>query len=248
MSRMHLKRKRKAKKKKIINIITTITILIIICIVFIYKYFNKNAKEIFLNYSEIETKKIINIIIDSTVTKEISNGIEKDILIIAKDNNNEINSIDFDMIKVNEILLNVSKAIENNLNNLSKGNIDKLTISNKSLKNYNTDKLKKGIFYEIPSGIIFNNILLNNILPKIPVKLELINNVFCKIGTSIDPYGINSAIIKVNLDITADVKILMPIINKTTQVKFSIPILIKLINGQIPSYYFNGLMTNPSIN
>ena len=191
---------------------------------------------------------IKNIIIDSTVTGEISKGIEKEILIITKGTNNEINSIDFDMVKVNNILLNVSKTIENNLNNLSNGNIDNITISVNVLKNYNLDKIKKGIIFEIPSGIIFNNALLNNLLPKIPVKLELVNNVFCKIGTSIDSYGINSAIIKVNLDITADVKILMPITTSTTQVKFSVPILIKLINGEVPSYYFNGLATNPSIN
>ena len=245
---MHLKRKRKTKKRKIINILTAITILIIICIILIYKYFNGSAKETFINYSEIETKKIINIIVDSTVTEEISNGIEDDILIISKNNNNEINSIDFDMVKVNKILINVSKTIENNLNNLSNGNINNLTFSKNVLKQYDMNKLKKGIFFEIPSGIIFNNLLLSNLLPKIPVRLELINNVFCKIGTSIDSYGINSAIIKVNLDITIDVKILLPITTKTTQAKFSIPILIKLINSSIPDYYFNGLMTNPSIN
>ena len=237
MNRMHLKRKRKAKKRKIINIITVITILIIICIIFIYKYFNGSSKEIFINYSEIEAKKIINILVDSTVTEEISNGIKDDILIISKNNNNEINSIDFDMVKVNKILINVSKTIENNLNNLSDGNLDNLTISKNVLKQYDMNKLKKGIFFEIPSGIIFNNILLNNLLPKIPVKLKLINNVFCKIGTSIDSYGINSAIIKVNLDITVDIKILLPITTKATQAKFSVPILIKLINGDIPSYY-----------
>ena len=246
MNRMHLKRKRKKKRK--LNKILIIAILLAISVIYIYKYFSKNINKIFTNYGEVETKKIINIIIDSTVTEEISNGIENNILIITKETDNEINSIDFDMIKVNNILLNVSKAIENNLNNISVGNIDNITISKDVLKNYNLNKIKKGIIFEIPSGIIFNNALLNNLLPKIPVKLELINNVFCKIGTSIDSYGINSAIIKVNLDITVDVKILMPITITTTQIKFSVPILIKLINGKIPSYYFNGLTSNPSIN
>ena len=243
---MHLKKKTKVNNK--FNKIIIIIVLLTISVAITYKIFGKNINKIFIEYGEIETKKIINIIIDSTVTKEISKGLENDILIITNGTNNEINSIDFDMIKVNNILLNVSKAIESNINNLSDGNINNINLSKDVLKKYNSDKLKKGIIFEIPSGIIFNNTILNNLFPKIPVKLELINNVFCKIGTSVDSYGINSAIIKVNLDITVDVKILMPIITSTTQIKFSVPILIKLINGEIPSYYFNGLMTNPSIN
>ena len=40
--------------------------------------------------------------------------------------------------------------------------------------NYDNEKLKSGIIYELPSGIIFNNTLLNNIIKRVPSWLTIL--------------------------------------------------------------------------
>lgn len=235
--RMRLK-KYKREKTKMINKIFLIVILLVISIVYILKIFNEKALPQFINYSEIETKKIVSNIISNTVTEEITNNINMDdIFITLKDSNGDIQSIDFNSSEVNKILVNSSKSVEQNLKYLEKGEVDKLNISN-----YDNEKFKNGIIYELPSGIIFNNSLLNNILPKIPIKMSLIGNVLAKLTTSVDSYGINNALIKVNINIEAEVKILMPFVSSNTVLNVDVPILMKIMEGNVPSYYFGGYL------
>lgn len=235
--RMRLKKYRN-KKNSIINKILFIFILLIISIVYIFKIFNDKALPQFISYSEIETKKIVSNIISNTITEEITNNINiDDLFITLKDSNGDIQSIDFNSSEVNKILVNSSKSVEQNLKYLEKGEVDKLNLSN-----YENEKLKNGIIYELPSGIIFNNTLLNNILPKIPIKMSLIGNVLAKLTTSLDSYGINNALIKLNINIEAEVKIVMPFVSSNTKLNVDVPILMKIMEGNVPSYYFGGYL------
>lgn len=172
---MHLK-KRRSNKKRILNIITLLFILIIIAIIYVFRIFNEKALPQLISYSEIETKKIVITLIDNTVNEEISNNIDMDDLFITtKDNEGNIKSIDFNSSEVNKLLVDATKAVEQNLKYLETGEIEKLNLSNNI--NYDKEKFKNGIIYELPSGIIFNNVILNNIFPKIPVKMNLIGNI-----------------------------------------------------------------------
>ena len=241
MKRMRLKRY-KGNKNKITNKILVVLILLVISIVYIFKIFNEKALPQFISYSEIETKKIVSILVSSTITEEISNSISmEDLFITTKDSKGDIQSIDFNSREVNKILVKASKAVEQNLKYLEMGEIDKINLNN-VLDDYDEDKLKKGVIYELPSGIIFNNTLLNNIFPKIPIKMNLIGNVFTKFNTDIKSYGINNAFIKVNINVEAEIKILMPFVSSNTKINVDIPIIMKIIEGNVPSYYFGGYL------
>lgn len=239
---MHLKR-RKKKKNKTLNIIIVILILLFVFILYLLRLFNQKALPQLIEYSKMETSKIVSSIISSTVVEEIANNTKmEDLLITLKDNEGNIKSIDFNSSEVNKILVNASRLIDKNLRYLESGNIDKLKINNNMLQDYDKEKLKKGIIYELPSGIIFNNILLNNILPRIPIKMNLIGNVYSKLTTDIESYGINNVLIKVNIEIEAEVKILMPFISSKDSISSTIPIIMKIIEGNVPSYYFDGYL------
>ena len=129
------------------------------------------------------------------------------------------------------MLLKISKVLEQNFKYLEEGRIDKLKIE--ELKSN-----KKGVIYELPSGIIFKNVFLNNLLPKIPVRLNLVGTIFSKLTTDVESYGINNAIFKVNLNVSADIKTVLPFTSKTSSMEASIPIIIKIIEGEVPNYYF----------
>ena len=245
MKRMYLKKRRK-KKNKILNLIIIIFILIIISVIYIFKVFNDKALPQFLSYSEIETTKIVTSIISSTVTEQVANSISvEDLFITTKDSNGNIKSIDFDTKNVNMILTRTIDVVEESLKYLETGEIEKLKLNNASLAS--DDKLKKGIIYELPSGIIFNNVILNNILPKIPVKINLIGNIFCKLNTDVVDYGINNALIKVNINIEVEVKILLPFVSSNSKINVDVPIIMKIMEGNVPSYYFDGYLGSPSV-
>ena len=66
------------------------------------------------------------------------------------------------------------------------------------------------------------------------------------INTKITNYGINNALIETSIVIDLKLQIVLP--NKTEKVSFqnSIPISLKLIQGIVPNYYFNGIDKNSS--
>ena len=242
--RIHLK---KNKKKNRVNYYLILVVLIIGIVIYLLNLFNTKALPQLISYSEIEIKKIVSSVINGTVIYETYKDVDRDNLFIMDyDNNGNIINIDFNSSVVNKLLVNTYNAVEKNLYSLEMGDIDNLKLYNFDLKQYN-DKLKKGIIYELPSGIILNNVLLNNILPKIPIKIHLIGNTFCRLDTSIKPYGINNALITVNINIEVEAKILLPFVSKNTRIIENVPILMKIIEGSVPSYYFDGFLNSPSI-
>ena len=150
--------------KKLIKIFL-ILIIILIPINLILNYINKKISPKLTNYAELEIRKISNLIITKSITKESLEKINiNDIFIINKNNNNEILTVDLDTIKINNLIREATINIEENLKQLELGNINE----------YN--ELKKGVVLEIPLGQIYNNFLLNNRGPKIPVKLKIIGD------------------------------------------------------------------------
>lgn len=241
MNRMYLKHRKKIKKSRLLMV--TFIFIIILSLILI-NILNKKALPLFNKYSKLETKKIISSVVNSSVTNYVKDNIDtNNLLITTKDNSGNIKSIDFNTKEVNRILTGTSKIVEENLRYLENGKLDKLGINT----NISNSRLNKGVVFELPSGIIFNNNIMSNIMPKIPIKLELVGNIICYINTDIKNYGINSALITINIAVVAEEKILLPFSNTTTKVETNIPIVMKLIEGNIPSYYMDGYLSNPSI-
>jgi len=231
---MHLKKKKKLYSKVLI------LLFIILGIYFSLKLLSSKITPILLNYAENETRRIANIIVSKAVDSEILEIIDDDFFLITKEDG-EIKSIDFDPIKLNTFLTSIIDKVQTNLKLLEHGEIDKLDLDNSELIYYDKEKIKEGVFYEIPMGVIFNNPLLNNLGPKIPVKLTLMGEVISNLETKITNYGINNALIETSINLKLTEKVLLPISSKSINVEYNIPLSIKMIQGRIPNYYFNGL-------
>ncbi len=207
-----------------------ILIIILIPINLILNYINKKISPKLTNYAELEIRKISNLIITKSITKESLEKINiNDIFIINKNNNNEILTVDLDTVKINNLIREATLNIEENLKQLELGNINE----------YN--ELKKGVVLEIPLGLIYNNFLLNNRGPKIPVKLKIIGDMEMETKTKVTNYGINSALIEISLETRIKEEVILPITTKEIEVTSITPIAIKLVQGTVPNYYSNGI-------
>ena len=188
--------------------------------------------------------KRINKAIEKNVATDL---VIEDLYIVSKKENNEITSVDFNPAIVNKVLTKVTSSVQMNLKNLEEGNLDLLEASDDVLIYYDKENLKKGIIFRIPSGIVFNNSLLTNIGPKIPVRFTLVGDVLSGINTKVTNYGINNALLEVSVNIKLTLKVILPISTKEVNVETNVPIAIKMIQGNVPNYYSNGLNSNFSI-
>ena len=212
--KIRLKRKFHLFKKKI-NVFILIIVLLIIMLIIVFNFINLKVNPILLDYAQMEARKIASIIINDAVKQNITDDIDiEELFIITKDSNNEVKTIDFNPIIVNQILTETTILVQNNLRYLEQGKIESLNLANNALIDYNQDKLKQGIIYEIPSGIIFGNSFLANLGPKIPVRFSLVGDIIGYINTNVTDYGINNALIEVNIVLELSEQVILPFVTE----------------------------------
>ncbi len=188
-----------------------------------------------MEYAISEIKNKSTIVINSAIKDGLY--INNDIVDISKNDKNEIEMIDFNSKKVNEILTTITENILKNLKEIESG------------KNISFDKEKysKGVIFEVPLGTISDNVFVSNLGPKIPVKLNIIGDVVTNIKTDIKEYGINNALIQISISVKVSEKVIIPFISKDVDIIMDIPISLKLIQGNIPEYYGGFFSKNSGI-
>lgn len=241
-------RKMKLKYRlKFSNIIVLVIIIISISVLVCFRIFNNRLKPIFITIANSEAKKISTLIINDAVGKQLASSLTVENLFnISNDSNGNITSIDLNSMIVNKVLTTTTSTAILNLKLLEEGKIEQLELPDSVIVSYDKNDLKKGIIYNIPTGVIFGNTILSNVGPKIPVKFSLIGSVTSNINTKITNYGINNALIEVYVDLTVELEVILPLMTDNIEVTSSIPIAIKLIQGNIPTYYANSL-NSPSL-
>ncbi len=190
-----------------------------------YKYSKK-----FISYGEASSKRIVLFVINDSLSLSNYKDIDIGNILIIKSNN-----IDLDVNKSNLLLDRINKRITDNLNCISSGNID---FDIKGLPDIDYNNFKNGFVYSIPMGSLFGNGFISNIGPNIPVKILLIGDVMSYMDSSVKEYGINNAMIEVRINVKVSILVSMLFTSKRVTIESSRVVIMKIIQGEIPSYYF----------
>lgn len=222
--RMYLKNNKKKtinhKKLKVIILL----ILIFLIIILIGKLIS-NISSSYMEYAKSEALEIVNLKINNSIKKDTFNYLKDDLFYVTKNSNNEIEMIDYNTYKVNLFLDKVTSSVQEEITKLTN---------------------EKKTFY-IPFFSIFNNPLISNIGPNIPVRLSLTNALYSNVETKIKEYGVNNCMIEIYILLQIDIRVILPVISDTITIENEIPISYKIINGKIPEYYGGSMTKNSSI-
>ena len=216
----------KLKKRKKFKPLIIILLILITIIILIYNI-NKELSPKLIEYATLEIKKLSNTIITKSIKIENLEKLNIDeLFIITKNDKQEILTVDINTVTLNKIILTSTVEIQDNLKKLEEGKI-----------NINNEENEKGVVLRIPLGQIYNNFLLNNFGPKVPVKLKILGDIETEVNTNIKNYGINNALIEITLNISVKEKVILPINTEEIEVTQSLPIAMKIIKGSVPNYY-----------
>ncbi len=217
--------------KRKIKILFIILILIILLSFTILKLITKNISPIMMEYSKSKVKRLASLVINKGITDDVLNKINtQELFIVDKSNNEEIITITLDPLMVNRIESSATDKVESILSLIEKNDQELL-----AKYNINSE------YFVIPSGIVFNNGLMANVGPLIPIKMKLIGNVKSEVITSLKEYGINNSLITVSVNITVELKVILPLTIDSVSITNSVPVAIKLIQGKVPNYYGSSL-------
>ena len=225
---MKLKRKIKIKLS---NMLVMVIILIIILSFYILQYVSKNISTKVIDIAGIKINELNNDIIMDAFNEEILNTYDlNDLIIITKNKNDEILTIDFNMKNTYLVSMDISKNI--------KSAIDKK--EDNTIKKYQDD----GYILFFPMGIASRNSLFSSLGPEIIVKVKYANNLSTGLKTKVKSYGINNVLVEVYMKIELTDEIIIPYKKKITN-KQEILLTSKIISGVVPEIY-NGLLDSSS--
>ena len=154
-----------------------------------------------------------------------------------------MDAITYDTKIVNEVLKKVNEDISLKILELEEGKIEKYDLAT-SLKIGSLTEKKQGVVYEIPFGSLRNSTLFAHLGPTIPIKMNFIGQINSNIKTKIKEYGINSLSIELFVESEIKARATMPISTKNEIIKTEAPITIQIVQGKIPSYYFDNIEKN----
>lgn len=228
-----MKKKMRLKRNLLIKLTKKDTILIVAFLVLlivslIFKYINTKIVPPLEVYAENEVKKISSLIISDAV-ESISFSEEETMSFFntLTNKSDEVISVDFNTAKINKSLVKLNKAVYKDLKSFENGRY----------KLEDTEIETEDLIYKIPLGYITGNYTLSNIGPKVPLKAKVIGSVVSNIKTEVSSYGINNSLLKVYIDVTVNMKFMLPLISKDVLVNNSIPLVVKIIQGKIPNVY-----------
>lgn len=139
----------------------------------------------------------------------------------------EILQVEFDSAALNELLSSSLQSIDASLKAAQEGKQD--PGSGEIL-------YQDGVVYEVPLGYFTQLYVLADKGPRIKIRMRMLQDVTGEIKTSMEPYGINSSMVKITLVIQAEMQAITFLSVTSVRKEYEIPLVVQVISGKVPSY------------
>lgn len=176
-------------------------------------YFSDTVK----SYTANRAKLQISVLVNDAISREIVPNIDTDELIRMKTNaDGYVTDVFIDVYQINLLLTQMIRDIQIHLE----------------------DYITRDIL-TLPFGVVFGHPWFSSMGPHIPIEIKMMGNVFTDIITRTERLGINNTLMEVMIKTEINVLVIIPFQQEEIQVVTTTPLVITLIHGQIPRYYYS---------
>ncbi|MCD7809702.1 MAG: hypothetical protein LUH02_10180 [Erysipelotrichaceae bacterium] len=180
-------------------------------------------------YGKFEIERLNQLIIMHTTT----DSDYSDLLIIERNADNEIELLEFDMVKINQLANEIVLDLENTYEAIEEGNYQAKDDSyyEKRIENiaYN------GVISNISIATLLN--IPSFISPSISIGYKHLSTISSSINKSIENYGINHVMVELSIEINMNLTMIYPFFEQYDCHTITIPILLEIFQGQVPLVY-----------
>ena len=229
-------------KNTIYKKLTIVFFCALIIAVLIFNAYGKNITPKVTILIEEKLDKVFyrfftDLITDDVINKDTIN----DLLVVSKNNKDEILLVSYDVEKSYKILTDLSVVLKKAIDDLENGKID-VTLYDKYLSNS-----KNGLILNVPLFLNSENIFLNSIGPMIPVKISFNENLLTNIKTKVTNYGFNNALLEIYITVEMQKLIITPVNKYDDTFNYDILIAALVVNGSVPKFYGNSYESSSKI-
>lgn len=228
---------------------TIIIVSLFVTIVLFLYLLNERLMPTYLQYAEVQTQKIASHVVSKAINSRTSSVLDvNDVIVDPSSDSDAMVKAKFNTEIINKVRAETMTLVKQHLEQAEDGDLSYLP----ELENveYDVSEIQKGdgIVFFVPLAQALNLPLIGNLGPKVPIRFHIIGNVNSDVETTFREFGINNALVEVNLNVKVNVQIIVPFASKSSSVQQTIPIAIGLVEGDVPHIYTKGGEgTQPSI-
>ncbi|MFQ7174660.1 MAG: sporulation protein YunB [Thomasclavelia ramosa] len=105
-----------------------------------------------------------------------------------------------------------------------------------------------GLIATIRLGLLTDNPFLANVGPKINLKYKTISAITSTVEENIENYGVNHVMVSLKIVIKIRLMVLFPFYNEEFSHEYDYPLVMEVIEGEVPNWYQNYIFCNVFIN
>lgn len=159
----------------------------------------------------------------------------EDLVLIERNAQNEIELIDFDMVKVNQLSSKIVMDIENTYSLLEEG---RYKAKDESYYERRLESVAKdGIISRISIASLLHLPLFQFLSPSLTIKYKHLSSVGSSIIKNIQNYGVNHVMVELFIEITMNLTMVYPFFEQYHSHTIKIPVLLEIFQGQVPTIY-----------
>ena len=177
-------------------------------------------------------KSVYNSVFSIVGSDELGSEELLDVISLSKNNDGEVISIDYKMNIAYDVLSDCIEDLYSSITSLDMNSLYKSGINN---------------VYYIPMGLIYNNVLLDNLGFRIPCKINFISDIDIGFKTKVKDYGVNNLLIELYLVVDIKNYIMSPSTYKEFGEKYEILVASKIVMGRIPMYFGDSMEKSSTI-
>ena len=222
----------KLKKRKKTNYLIIVILILVFSRFILRDVGSKLAYHIENIVIKFVNKSVYNSIFVIFGSDELGDEKLLDTIDLKMNNEGEVVSVDYKMNIAYDILSNCMNELYSDIVDLSMDSLYKSGINN---------------VYYLPMGLIYNNVLMDNLGFRIPCKINFISDVDMGFKTKVRDYGINNLLVELYTVIDVKNFIMSPSTYKEFGEKYEILVASKIVVGRVPAYYGGGIEKSSSI-
>ncbi|MFB4210491.1 sporulation protein YunB [Shouchella sp. JSM 1781072] len=171
-----------------------------------------------------EMERVATYTIEQAMTEELSNMDMSEIFIKETNNDGIVVFLDVNTQKYNELMGRVQHRVHEVMNQIQRGEINSYGDQNH-------------VVATIPLGRAFNNALLTDVGPGIPVRFALMGDAKVQMRDEAEALGINNTRLSFYVNIDVNMDVILPFSETSDTISVELPAGFAYVAGPVPQFY-----------
>lgn len=200
-------------------------LLLLLLLLALFLLIDRNFRPLVFSLAEARSAAMASQVLSGALAEAIEDGITyEDLMNVKMDQSGQVALLSANTMAMNRLATRAGDAALRRLNNMSSERVT------------------------VPLGAVLGTTLFAGSGPGVPVSIVPIGSIFTDFATEFEACGINQTRHKVYLQVTANIRIVIPTGAKTTQVSANMLVAESIIVGRVPEGFVGYDLTEEELN